>query len=239
MSTPGAQAGLATFDALHIAYEEAYKHNPYKKGCIQTAITLLPPHARVLDIGCGTGVPVSEMLSEAGVQVTGTDISPKMIQLARDRVKGEFVEADMLTYEPEGMLKGVFMIFAHLQLSYADFHAAVFKFASKLEAGGVFAIGEMPSDKYVKDESEYGDETKTWVEDYPAPFWGEPLPTFMMSADGLLEFLKSMGLEIVSNEIDVFQPNNEKCAPEEQQYVIARRKDDQPLSQPKPLPKQK
>ncbi|KAK5124236.1 hypothetical protein LTR85_001939 [Meristemomyces frigidus] len=235
MSTPGAQAGLETFDALHIEYENAYKDNPYKKACIERAISMLPAHSRVLDVGCGTGVPVSEMLSNAGMEVTGTDISPKMVKLAQDRVKGDFKVADMLTFEPEGKFAGVFIIFAHLQLSYADFHAAAYKFACILEPGGLFVIGEMPADKYVKN-SDY-DETKSWVENYPAPFWGELLPTFMMSAEGLLEFLRSMGLEIVSSEIDMFQPKNEKCAPEEQQYVIARRKGDRPLSEPLPLPK--
>ena len=236
MSTPGAQAGLETFDALHIEYEKAYKDNPFKKACINKAISMLPPNARVLDVGCGTGVPVSEMLSNAGMRVTGTDISPKMVKLAQDRVKGKFEVADMLTYQPEGKFSGVFMIFCHLQLSYADFHSAAFKFASALEPGGIFAIGESTADYYVTDESAY-DETKSWVEDYPVPFWGEPLPTFLMTAEGLLEFFRSMGMEIVSNEIDLFQPNNERCIPEDQQYVIARRANDRPLQPPKPLPK--
>ncbi|KAK4550338.1 hypothetical protein LTR36_003305 [Oleoguttula mirabilis] len=237
MSTPGAQAGLETFDALHIEYENAYKDNAFKKACIEKAISMLPPDSRVLDVGCGTGVPVSEMLSKAGMQVTGTDISPKMVKLAQDRVKGDFKVADMLTFEPEGSFAGVFIIFAYLQLSYADFHSAAYKFASALKPGGIFAIGGMPADIYVK-ESDY-DETQTWVENFPAPFWGELLPTFMMRADGLLEFLRSMGLEILSSEIDAFQPNNERCAPEEQQYVIARRKDGQPLPKPKPLPQKR
>jgi hypothetical protein len=46
-----------------------------------------------------------------------------------------------------------------------------------------------------------------------------------------------MGLEIVSDTIDTFQPNNEKCEPEEQQYIIARRPNEQPLAQPRPLPR--
>ena len=83
-------------------------------------------------------------------------------------------------------------------------------------------IGQMPIDNYIKKESDY-DETKTYVEDFPAPFMGDMLPTFAMSAEGQLRFLRSMGLEIGSNKIDTFQPKNEKCVPEEQQYVIARR----------------
>ncbi|OCT48688.1 hypothetical protein CLCR_05136 [Cladophialophora carrionii] len=239
MSTAGSQAGLETFDALNIDYEKAYHDNAFKVACVKTAISMLPPGSRVLDVGCGTGMPVSELLSTAGLEVFGFDISPKMVHYAQSRVKGTFVVSDMLQYQPPAgpqQFAGVFIIFAHLQLSYADFHAAAYKFAQMLQPGGILVLGQMPADKYVRAESDW-DATRTYVEDYDAPFMGEMLPTLALSADGQLEFLRSMGLEIVSNKIDTFQPNNPKCLPEEQQYIIARRPDDRPLSPPKPLPK--
>lgn len=49
------------------------------------------PPAKILDIGCGTG-SLSLVLAELGHQVTGIDLSPKMI--ARARVKAE--EAGLL-----------------------------------------------------------------------------------------------------------------------------------------------
>lgn len=235
MSTSGALAGLKTFDALNIEYETAYHDNDFKVACVQAAISMLAPGSKVLDVGCGTGKPVSEMLSEAGLQVFGCDISPRMIELAQSRVKGAFVVSDMLEYKPEGRFAGVFIIFSHLQLSYADFHSAAFKFANVLEPGGILVIGQTPIDSYIKNESDH-ETTRTYVEDYPVPFMGEMLPTFAMSAAGQLHFLRSMGLEIVSNEIDTFQPKNEKCLPEEQQYIIARKVNEQPLKEPKPLP---
>jgi trans-aconitate methyltransferase len=176
------------------------------------------------------------MLAEAGLDVIGFDISPKMVELAQNRVEGNFTISDMLEYKPEGQFAGVFMIFAHHQLSYADFNTAVFKFANALQPGGLLALGQMPSDTYVKDDSSYG-ETKTYVENYDAPFMGELLPTLMLSAEGQRTFLRSMGLEIVWDHIDIFQPRNEKCVPEEQQYIIARRPNDEPLLRPEPLPK--
>lgn len=236
MSTPGALAGLETFDALNIDYEKAYHNNPYKIACIEKAITLIKPGSRVLDVGCGTGVPVSDTLSKAGLTVVGFDISPKMVDLAQSRVKGTFTVSDMLRFQPEGEFAGVFIIFATLQLSYADFHSAVYKFANVLEPGGILALGQMPADNYVKEESHW-DSTRTYVEDYDAPFMGEPLPTFMLSAQGQRDFLTSMGLEIISETIDAFQPDNPKCDPEDQQYIIARRPKADPLEMPKPLPR--
>ena len=58
----------------------------------------------------------------------------------------------------------------------------------------------------------------------------------MLSREGQKEYLRSMGLEIVYDTLDVFQPDNPACAPETQQYVIGRRPDDAELSPPKPAP---
>lgn len=236
MVAAGSQAGHDTFDALNIEYEKAYRNNPFKVTAIKKAIDLLDPASKVLDVGCGTGVPVSELLSEAGLEVVGFDIAPKMIELAQKRVKGTFFISDMLQFKVEGTYSAVFMIFAHLQLSYAAVHAVVYKYVCALKPGGIFVLGQMPSDAYVKDDSSY-DETRTYVEDYDAPFMGEPLPTFMMSEQGQRNFLESMGLEILSETIDEFQPDNEKCEPEKQQYIIARRPIDGKIVEPQPLPR--
>ena len=40
----------------------------------------LPQHATVLDLGCGTGIPVSKILMEAGMTVYGIDASPSMVK---------------------------------------------------------------------------------------------------------------------------------------------------------------
>lgn len=46
-------------------------------------------------------MPVSEMLSKAGLQVVGFDISPKiMVKWAQSRVQGRFLVSDILEYKP-------------------------------------------------------------------------------------------------------------------------------------------
>ena len=47
-------------------------------------VKTLPPGARVLDIGCGNGLPLTKALLAADVQVVGIDSAPKM--LARFRL---------------------------------------------------------------------------------------------------------------------------------------------------------
>jgi ubiquinone/menaquinone biosynthesis C-methylase UbiE len=57
---------------------------------------LLPKNARVLDVGCGAGIPVAEFLVESGFRVTGIDFSGNMLKLARKNVpKAVFISKDM------------------------------------------------------------------------------------------------------------------------------------------------
>ncbi|MCX5096466.1 class I SAM-dependent methyltransferase [Streptomyces sp. NBC_00365] len=49
----------------------------------------------VLDLGCGSGVPVARALATAGHRVTGVDISEVQIRRAREFVpQAEFIRAD-------------------------------------------------------------------------------------------------------------------------------------------------
>ena len=43
----------------------------------------LPPNARVLDVGVGTGIVAKELLKDLNVQVDGVDASPDMLAVAR------------------------------------------------------------------------------------------------------------------------------------------------------------
>ena len=57
---------------------------------------LLPDDARVLDAGCGGGVPVARFLAERGFRVVGVDLSRNMIRLAKENVpQAEFIKKDM------------------------------------------------------------------------------------------------------------------------------------------------
>lgn len=55
---------------------------------------------KVLDAGCGSGIPAAEYFVELGCEVVGVDISGKMIELAEKNVPGgEFHKADLLDIE--------------------------------------------------------------------------------------------------------------------------------------------
>jgi SAM-dependent methyltransferase len=50
-----------------------------------------PPYGRMLDLGCGTGF-WSVRLAQRGWEVTGVDIVPKAVRIARERARGAGVE---------------------------------------------------------------------------------------------------------------------------------------------------
>jgi SAM-dependent methyltransferase len=52
----------------------------------------LPGEATVLDLGCGTGVPISQALIERGFKVHGVDASPTIVAAFRARFPGVPVE---------------------------------------------------------------------------------------------------------------------------------------------------
>ncbi|MDO9533172.1 MAG: class I SAM-dependent methyltransferase [Deltaproteobacteria bacterium] len=47
---------------------------------------LIPPKSTVLDLGCGTGLPVAKFFTERDNGVTGIDLSDKMIRFAKENV---------------------------------------------------------------------------------------------------------------------------------------------------------
>src|SRR5437773_36989 len=60
---------------------------------------VLAPGARILDLGCGPGVPTARRHAEQ-FDVTGVDISERQIEAAREAVpSGRFIIADMTDIE--------------------------------------------------------------------------------------------------------------------------------------------
>jgi 2-polyprenyl-3-methyl-5-hydroxy-6-metoxy-1,4-benzoquinol methylase len=73
----------------------------------------LEPDAKILDAGCGAGIPISKYLSKK-FQVYGIDISSKQIELAKKLVpKATFKKADMLNpgFEPN-TFDGIICLYA-------------------------------------------------------------------------------------------------------------------------------
>jgi len=66
------------------------------------------PGDRVLDLGCGTGVPMAAALIARGCRVTGVDAAPGMVRRARARFReGRWLVADMRALPALGRFDGI------------------------------------------------------------------------------------------------------------------------------------
>jgi cyclopropane fatty-acyl-phospholipid synthase-like methyltransferase len=64
-------------------------------------LELLPARARVLDLGCGSGIPATRALVDAGHAVVGVDVSREQVERARRNVpEAEIVQASALSTHP-------------------------------------------------------------------------------------------------------------------------------------------
>lgn len=84
------------YDGVAEAYLEARRDQGHDLPRLDRLVARLRPGDRVLDVGCGSGLPITAHLAAAGLDVTGLDISPVQIESARRNVPGaEFVLRDM------------------------------------------------------------------------------------------------------------------------------------------------
>lgn len=71
-------------------------------------VNSLPEGATVLDLGCGSGMPVAHHLVQHGFRVTGVDTSPTLIALCRSRMpEQEWIVADMRVIALQCRFEGI------------------------------------------------------------------------------------------------------------------------------------
>ena len=93
------------FDTMAERWDAVCVHDP---GKIRTILdrTNLRQNARILDVGCGTGILESYLLPYEPRQIVAIDIAGQMIEKARmkypDHPLIEFLQEDAMSYEGKG-----------------------------------------------------------------------------------------------------------------------------------------
>ncbi|SFD15078.1 class I SAM-dependent methyltransferase [Streptomyces aidingensis] len=99
----------------------------------------MPGTLEVLDAGCGTGT-MSLLLAEAGHRVTGVDISPRMVELARAKLAAAGLPARFLVGDaaapPTGERRFDVLLCRHVLWTLPDPAAALREWAARLRPGG-------------------------------------------------------------------------------------------------------
>ncbi len=104
-------------------------------------VKLLPPKARVLDVGCGPGVDSAYLYSK-GCSVIGVDLSKEMIKIAQNKFKGiDFRVGDMRKLEfSQGSFDGIIAAYSLFHLRTAEIKEVVSRSYSFLKKGGMLYV---------------------------------------------------------------------------------------------------
>jgi len=114
----------------------------------------LPTNAKVLDAGCGAGIPISQMLSER-FQVTGVDFSEAQIELAKKNVpNATFLCEDMTKLDfPENTFDGITSYYAIIHIPREEHQGLLTNFYKMLKPGG-FALLCLGAEHLIDDVDE-------------------------------------------------------------------------------------
>jgi SAM-dependent methyltransferase len=130
------------YDALSFLYRtddaEPRQYRPW----VERLIGELAPQSRVLDVGCGCGVPVARALAAAGHAVTGIDVSDRQIERARHLIpEGTFIRADMTEYQlPERSFEAVVALYSIIHVPLSHQRAVLNAFADSLVDRGLLLL---------------------------------------------------------------------------------------------------
>jgi SAM-dependent methyltransferase len=132
------QAGYDEMAERYLAWGEKIEGDPRGR-FTERFVALLPTPGRVLELGCGAGVPSTQALAQR-FEVVGVDISEAQLKRARKNVpNAKFVHADLA--EAQFSSQSFDGVAAFYSLSHVprDEHAALFgRIFEWLKPGGVF-----------------------------------------------------------------------------------------------------
>ncbi|MFD5854666.1 class I SAM-dependent methyltransferase [Streptomyces chartreusis] len=197
------------FDDLGPDYEKAFAHAPAHLSALEWLIERLPPAARTLDVGSGTGRPTAATLVGAGHSVLGVDVSPVMVELAARQVpEAEFRCDDIRVLALDAdAFDGVCVFFSLLQMTRAEQSALLRRLTRALKPGGHLVLATVPAD----------------VEDVEVVFMGRRVLATSFAEDDLTDMLGSAGLTVLSRHNTTFTPAHPDAGPEPHLFVHCRR----------------
>jgi 2-polyprenyl-3-methyl-5-hydroxy-6-metoxy-1,4-benzoquinol methylase len=163
-----------------------YRKTSEVDGYILWFIERIEKGGKILDVGCGGGVPNAGFLVEKGFDVTGIDFSEQMIRLAKENVPAaKFSKSDICAFQTDEKYEGIVAWDSLFHLEYDKNEFAFEKLFGMLKAGGymVFSHG-----------GGQGEITGTMN--------GENFSYSSLGPELTLQTLKEIGFQIVKYEVD-------------------------------------
>lgn len=206
------------FDSIGDRYDEAF---PHKTGQLATGKWLagaLPAGSRILELGCGTGLPTARQMIDAGHELVGVDLSQRMVELARRNVPEATIHhMDLADLRPggsgeelaggSGRYDGVLAFFSLLMLPRREIPLALGMVHGLLVPGGLLGISMVEAD----------------VDGFTIPFLETTIRVSAYLRDDLRQVVKAAGFEVVEESSYAYAPASTQVPPEEQLFLHCRR----------------
>jgi len=158
----------------------------FEKTWLDRFFALLPDRLRVLDIGCGNGVPIARYLIARRCQVTGVDASSAMIAMCAQRfAEHEWHVADMRTLALSRTFDGILAWDSVFHLTQADQRRMFPIFGRHATAGAalMFTSGTSAGEQI-------------------GSHHGEPLYHASLDSDEYRSLLHDNGFDVVTHVVD-------------------------------------
>lgn len=131
----------------------------------QKFMNTLPPHGKILDIGCGPGRD-AKVFSDAGYEVVGIDLSPNMVEAAKQNVpKGTFVVMDIEAMDfPKESFDGIWASCVLLHVPKKSLSTIFGMIFLMLKPKGSLYLSVKQGDEgeVIEKDSRYGGQEKFW-----------------------------------------------------------------------------
>jgi SAM-dependent methyltransferase len=123
-------------------FRDEFDDKPYDRDILRTFIASLPAGGRVLDAGCGPCGHVARLLANEGLEVTGIDISPTCVALARAQaplLRFEVMNIAGMTFT-DASFDGIVAYYALHYMPASRLPGAIRELARTLRKGGRLLI---------------------------------------------------------------------------------------------------
>ncbi len=127
------------------SFDSARRKNFGEKHWLDRFLLALPRGGHILDLGCGAGEPIARYMIDGGFNITGVDLSEKLITLARIRFSRQrWLRADMRAAAMDRRFSGVLAWDSLFYLRREEQAAMIVRSAGWLEPGGLLLFNSEP-----------------------------------------------------------------------------------------------
>ena len=174
-------------------YEKTFRQNKqpntFEKGRLDAFLQELPKNAKVLDLGCGIGIPFDKYLVDRGIKVKGIDISKKHVEMARKNVsETEFIEGDFSEINfDEKSYDGILALYSIFHIHRDQHKNLLEKVYKTLKDSGVTMI------TFGTSGSEYGEEDN---------FCGSKMAWSTFEPETYKQFFQEIGFKVIEEKYE-------------------------------------